>query len=315
MSAILTNMIEIKNPSTDPAWNIAAEEYLLGHEKSGELFMLWRGRPSVIIGKFQNFYEEVSPALIEKHGIDVVRRNSGGGTVYHDLGNVNFTFIADRAEGELSYERFLSPIVDFLSTLGVNAEIDSTSALVVDGKKISGNAQAAVGGRVMHHGTLLFDVELGALSALTGNAREKVTSRSIKSNPSPVTNIRSNLAHDMDVEEFISALSVYLGGANHSARKFTSDEITEIDALADEKYRTWQWTYGKCPAFTLESEHVTLRSKGGIIIEASSRDEKYNSALQHAVGCRIFESDLRDALSKGHVDEAVMNEIINEILG
>ena len=308
-------MTEIKNPSVDPAFNIAAEEYLLAHETSGEIFMLWRGRPSVIIGKFQNFYEEVSPALIEKHGVEVVRRNSGGGTVYHDLGNVNFTFIADRADGELSYERFLDPIVEFLRTLGVNAKIDATSALFVDGHKISGNAQAAVGGRVMHHGTLLFDVELSALSALTGRAREKVVSRSIKSNPSPVTNIRPHLASDMTVEEFISAISAYLSGENNTVREFTADEIAEIENLADEKYRTWQWTYGKCPAFTLESEHVTLKSKGGIITEAFSSDDGYNSALQFTVGCRITETDLRIALKNSGADEALVNEIINEILG
>ncbi len=308
-------MNEIKNPVLDPAWSIAAEEYLLEHEKSGELFMLWRGRPSVIIGKFQNYFEEVSPLLVKKSGVEVVRRNSGGGTVYHDLGNVNFTVFADRANGELSYERFLAPIVEFLRTLGVNAEIDSTSALVVSGKKISGNAQTAVGGRVMHHGTLLFDVELGALSELTGNAREKIASRSIKSNPSPVTNIRPHLAYDMTVDEFIDALSAYLGGADHTTREFTPDEIAQIDALADEKYRTWSWTYGKCPAFTLESEHVTLRSKGGVILETSSRDEAYNVALQHIVGCRIDERELRFVLEKNGTDDGIRTEIINEILG
>lgn len=308
-------MNEIKNPVLDPAWSIAAEEYLLEHEKSGELFMLWRGRPSVIIGKFQNYFEEVSPLLVEKSGVEVVRRNSGGGTVYHDLGNVNFTVFADRADGELSYERFLAPIVDFLRALGVNAEIDSTSALVVGGKKISGNAQTAVGGRVMHHGTLLFDVELGALSALTGNAREKITSRSIKSNPSPVTNIRPHLAHDMTVDEFIDALSAHLGGKDHTTRRFSPDEIAEIDRIASEKYRTWQWTYGKCPAFTLESEHVTLRSKGGVILEASSRDDAYNVALQHVVGCRIDERELRSALEKSGTDDGITTKIINEILG
>lgn len=256
--------------SHDPAYCLAAEEHLLTHS-SDECVMLWTSEPSVIIGKFQNPYTEVSLTECERRGIGVYRRNSGGGTVYHDRGNLNYTVFSKKSDNSPDYKRFLTPIIEFLATLGICAEIRDTSALFVDNKKISGSAQSVVGERVMHHGTLLFDADLSALGTLTGHAREKIVSKAIKSNPSPVTNIRDYLKNDMDIDEFTQKLGDFLGGENTI---FDENEKAAIESLADEKYRTWDWIFGRTPRFTLSSDGVEITSSHGIIENCSLFSER-----------------------------------------
>lgn len=165
-------MTLIKNPSHDPSFCLAAEQFILENLTSGDFLMLWRGERSVIVGKNQNVYGEVSILECEKHCTPIFRRNSGGGTVYHDLGNVNFSFFSDMGE-RTDYARFLTPVVEFLRSLGVPAEMGEAFDITVNGKKVSGNAQSVYRGRVMHHGTLLFDADITVLSSLTSHAREK----------------------------------------------------------------------------------------------------------------------------------------------
>ena len=274
------------SPSHDPAYNLSAEEYLLTNS-SDECVMLWTSDPSVIIGKFQNPYAEVSLTECERRGIGVFRRNSGGGTVYHDRGNLNYTVFSKKSENSPDYKRFLTPIIGFLTTLGISAEIRDTSALFVDNKKISGSAQSVVGERVMHHGTLLFDADLDALHRLTGHARGIIISKAICSNPSSVTNIRDYLKNDMGIDDFTRKLGDFLGGKN---TVFDENEKTAIESLADEKYRSFEWIYGRTPRFTLSSDGVEITSSHGIIEECSLFSEQL-------VGERLMPDEIRKSLA------------------
>lgn len=297
-------MIRILNDSKNPAFSLAAEEYLLERKTGEEFLMLWQNRPSVIIGKFQNPFLELSPGLCMRNNIGVYRRNSGGGTVYHDLGNLNYTVVADRGEGSPEYERFLAPVIAFLATLGIEAEIRDTSAIFANGVKISGNAQSVSGGRIMHHGTLLFDSVLGELNTFTGRERDGVSSRSIRSNPSEVGNIRPMLREDMTFGMFRDSLGKYLTNETVS---FSGEEMSTIETLAAEKYRTWEWTYGRTTAFTLENGDLRITSKHGVI-ESSSI---YGDVL---AGKRLEFYELRDSLLPS-LGEEETKKILSLIFG
>ncbi|MBP3292745.1 MAG: lipoate--protein ligase family protein, partial [Clostridia bacterium] len=217
-------MIYIPSTTTSAAENLAVEEYLLTRCTSGDFLMLWKSAPTVVIGKFQNAYGEVSVAETLRRGISLVRRNSGGGTVYHDEGNLNFTMIADRGENSPEYERFLTPVIAALRDLGIPAKMGDAFDITVDGYKVSGNAQSVVKNRVMHHGTLLFDADLTVLSEITGHASADVQSKAIQSNPSPVCNLRPYLKHDMDIAVFTDYMKTALCGENAEIRTFTDEE-------------------------------------------------------------------------------------------
>lgn len=260
----------IENPSRDPAFSLAAEEIMLSEWTAGDFFMLWINRPSVIVGKFQNPYGEVSLLACREAGTPVVRRNSGGGCVYHDGGNLNFTVVTDRPESP-DYARFLAPVVGMLRRYGVDARITDGNALTAGGRKISGNAQSNAGNRVLHHGTLLFDADLDALSRLTGHARANVVSRAIPSRPSPVADIAPLLAAagcPMTMDGFAAAVRDAF--APTCGRTFTEEERARIEALADAKYRTWEWNFGKSPAFVCETPEAKITAKGGVILAAET---------------------------------------------
>ncbi len=258
-------MIYIPSTTTSAAENLAVEEYLLTRCTSGDFLMLWKSAPTVVIGKFQNAYGEISVAETLRRGIALVRRNSGGGTVYHDEGNLNFTMIADRGENSPEYERFLTPVIAALRDLGIPAKMGDAFDITVDGYKVSGNAQSVVKNRVMHHGTLLFDADLTVLSEITGHASTDVQSKAIASNPSPVCNLRPYLTHDMDMAAFTEYLKTALCGENAEIRTFTDEETAEIERLRDTKYAAWEWNFAKSPAFTKNCGTFSVDVKNGII--------------------------------------------------
>lgn len=294
-------MLSIKNDSHDPAFCLAAEEFLLENYTQGEFLMLWSGGKSVITGKFQNIYEEVSLLECQKNNIGIFRRNSGGGTVYHDLGNVNFSFFADKGENSPDYERFLTPIVRALCSLGIPAEIGKSFDITVGGKKVSGNAQSVHKCRVMHHGTLLFDTDLGVLSSVTGHAREKITSKAIKSTPAPVCNMKQ-FAPELTTETFAEEIKNALCSGEI---RFTDEEIAEINRIADEKYRAWEWNFGRSPAFELKSGSISLSAKNGVILSS----DIYADTL---VGLRLIPDVIYAALRKSE-NEAAAEKIVREI--
>lgn len=301
-------MIYVSNKGMSAAYSLAVEEYLLNNVTEGSLLMLWRSEPTVVVGKFQNAFAEVGVLELERRGIALVRRNSGGGTVYHDGGNLNFTFIDDRGEESPEYERFLTPVVRALRGLGVPAELGEAFDITVGGKKVSGNAESVVRGRIMHHGTLLFDTELDVLESVTGHARESVKTKAIASRPSSVCNLRPYLRRDMDMAAFTEYMRAALCGGASSVEEyeFTEEERREIGRLCEEKYTSWEWSFGRSPRFTREcvtadGTRFTIDVRGGVI-ESVEGEEYLCRAL---VGHRMSSRDLCSQ---------VPNEIIEAIL-
>jgi lipoate-protein ligase A len=253
----------IHNQSTDPAFNLAAEEWLLT-ESGDEVFMLWRNRPAVIVGRNQNTLAEIDETFTRERDIPVVRRLSGGGAVFHDLGNINFTFINNGKPSEgLDFERFTIPIQQALRSMDVECVFSGRNDLLIDGKKFSGNAQHFHGGRVLHHGTLLFASDMTDLSGALRVAPEKYQDKAVKSVRSRVTNISSHLKKTMEVTEFIEALmNSVSGGASPNETALTGDETETIDRLADKRYRTWDWNFGSSPAYNFSKR---ARTPGGLL--------------------------------------------------
>ena len=238
-------MIIIKNKSTDPYFNLASEEYLADN-LNDDIFMLWQNSKSVIIGKNQNAFAELDRAFIDAHGIKVVRRLTGGGAVFHDIGNVNYTFITKKGENSLDFARFCSPIIDALRELGVNAELTGRNDIAANGFKISGNAQCTRGNRLIHHGTLLFDANLNEMAGALRPDPLKLQSKGIDSVRSRVTNLRPLLSEQMDTGEFIDYIENYVTEHSDVAeiRPLTKEEQAGIRLLADTKYSTWEWNFG-----------------------------------------------------------------------
>lgn len=243
-------MITVARHSTDPYDNLAFEEYVFNAFLDEDVFLLWRNRPCVVVGSCQNICREVRVPALRRKGIPVLRRISGGGAVYHDLGNVNYSLITRQAGGT-DYDRSLAPILAALNAIGVPARKHRTCDIAIGEEKISGSAQRAAGGRLLHHGTLLFDADLDALEELSVRGKNRcVQTRGTQSAICPVTNIRRHLEEDMTVEEFSRRLLDHMVPALSDRLTLTEAQESEVRRLAEEKYRSWEWTWGRTPSFT-----------------------------------------------------------------
>lgn len=241
---------------TDPRINLAIEEYALKHLPAGDDYLLFYiNEPSIIIGKNQNTIEEINADYVNEHNIHVVRRLSGGGAVYHDLGNLNFSFITnDDGESFHNFRKFTEPVTRALKQLGVDAELTGRNDIQVGERKISGNAQYATKGRMFSHGTLLFDSEIEhVVSALKVNA-EKIKSKGIKSIRSRVANITEFLDRPMTIDEFRQSIlhSIFAGG-QVDEYKLTDEDWAGIHELSESRYQRWEWNYGKSPKSNFRS--------------------------------------------------------------
>jgi lipoate-protein ligase A len=239
-------MLYFETGSTDPAYNQAFEEYVLTHRTVGDILILWQNDNAVIIGRNQNTAEEINQSFVDAHGIHVVRRNTGGGAVYHDLNNICYTVIAPYNGEEDTYRRFTAPVIEYLNSLGVKAEFAGRNDILVDGKKISGNAQTVKGGRIMHHGTLLFNTDMSVLEGALRPNKLKIESKGIKSVRARVTNIKDHLINPMTLTEFKAGLAKKFS-LDCDVKEFTEEEILKIKKLADEKYSNYEWNIGKSP--------------------------------------------------------------------
>ena len=240
--------------TTDAAFNLAAEQYVFDSLPRDRMyFLLWQNRSAVIIGKYQNTLAEIDRPFVERHGIQVVRRLSGGGAVYHDLGNLNFTFIADAGDTEtLDMKLFCAPVVRTLAALGVEAAVNGRNDISIDGQKFSGNSQYLRGGRIMHHGTLLFDSDLSVVTQALRVDPAKIQAKGLKSVRSRVTNIRPHLRQDIPLAVFRAALLArILEETPGTEYRFTPADLEAIETLRRERYDTWEWNYGASPPCTL----------------------------------------------------------------
>jgi len=240
----------IYNGSTDAFFNLAAEQYLLDREDARPVFMLWQNDRAVIIGRNQNAFAEINEPFIRERGIKVVRRLTGGGAVFHDTGNVNYTFIVPRSEDMvLNFAAFSKPIIDALKSLGADAVLSGRNDVTVGGKKISGNAQCVRGDKIMHHGTLLWSADLSDMEGALKVDPDKISSKGIKSVRSRVANIRDLISSELSAGEFIDRLFAHTGA---EPRLFTEAEAREIRGLRDSRYATWEWNWGESKSFSAE---------------------------------------------------------------
>lgn len=257
----------IKNDCNDPYYNLALEEYILKNlDPSSEYVILWQNKPSIIIGKHQNTVEEINSEFVKENDICVVRRMTGGGAVYHDLGNLNFTFIDHYDKGNLlNFEKYTLPIIYALKEIGIEANLSGRNDLTIDGKKFSGNCQHIYKNRLLHHGTLLFNSKLDTVQKALNVSMDKIVSKGIKSVRSRVTNISDYLSKDLTLKEFENLVLTNLFKVNNYPLEeylLSEEELLNINKLMNEKYVKWEWNYGESPKFNLKNSR---RFSGGKI--------------------------------------------------
>lgn len=236
--------------SNDPCYNLAFEEYMLLNKTEGDILLLWQNDNAVIIGRHQNAEEEIDRAFVEQNGIKVVRRTTGGGAVYHDMGNLNYSFITDVGDAEsLSIQAFTQPIIAALAKMGVTAQATGRNDITIGEKKVSGNAQRMHRNRILHHGTLLFDSDSQKVAGALRADPAKFQSKSAKSVRSRIGNIKDFLAEDMQLCDFWQKLIEELTAGDMLRGSLDESDLAAIEQLADEKYRSWEWNFGSSPKY------------------------------------------------------------------
>ena len=262
----------LETGSTDPYYNLAFEDYVLAHRRDGDYLILWQNDNTIVIGRNQNAEAEINRRVVEERGIRVVRRQTGGGAVYHDLGNLNYSFITDSGELEtLSFSRFTAPVVRALRALGADAEASGRNDILISGRKVSGTAQRVLKNRVLHHGTLLYDSDPQAVADALNVDPEKFRDKASKSVRSRIGNIRDYIRDpQMTLPEFWEYLKTALAESQVVPGDLTEEEKELVRKLRDEKYATWDWNFGTSPRFTMRRKR---RFAGGSL-EVLARVEK-----------------------------------------
>lgn len=311
--------------TTDPAWNLAAEQYVFDClPRDQTYFMLWQNNNAVIIGKHQNA-AEIDQQFVRENGVRVVRRLSGGGAVYHDMGNLNFTFIADAGDMEtINFRLFCQPVVAALAALGVQAE--------VNGRKFSGNSQYLKEGRVMHHGTIMFDSDLDRVAQAPHVDQEKIAAKGVASVRSRVTTVRQHMPHPVELEEFRRVLlDNILAQQLGEEYVLTEEDKSQISRLREQRYATWEWNYGQSRECEMTRQkrfpacggvEAHLSTDRGVIRYIAFTGDFFSVVepkvlAEKLVGVRLEEQSLRDALAQedaGRYFSGPKNEELIELL-
>lgn len=306
------------NPSKDPYYNMAFDEFVLENmDLDCPVFYLWQNSPSVIIGMNQNAYAEVNIPYLEKQGILLVRRVTGGGAVYHDLQNLNFTIAGKSRDLERDYPGYLHFMVDAIRSIGVNAELSGRNDIMVDGRKCSGYAKRVFKDRLMVHGTLMFNVNLEALTDALAVPGSKLSAAGIASVRSRVANLKDYLPGIRDIGEFQEKLFDIMSSNSHGGKdtevSISDEQKSRIEALADSKFRTWEWIYGRSPAgeflqrskfscgtvevsFSLNHGLISLIRFGGDYLGNLHVDE----LEKRLTGIRFLKEEILSTLASGH---------------
>lgn len=250
-------MLLLNNNFTNDAYfNLALEEYFLTQKKEN-FFILWQNAKAIIVGLHQNTIAEINSNFVDSNKIKVVRRMTGGGAVYHDLGNVNFTFIENCTTKSVDFEKYTAILINVLNKLGVEAKFSGRNDIVVDDKKVSGNSELVLNDRILHHGTLLFNSHLEDVANALNVAPAKFIGKSVQSIRARVGNISDYLKTKIDVNEFINKILEEVKITkfkNAEEYKLSNYDIEQINLLAEKKYSTWNWNYGNSPVYNFEKK-------------------------------------------------------------
>jgi lipoate---protein ligase len=324
-------MLIIRRHNTDPYFNLATEEYVLKNFEE-DSFMLWRNAPSIIVGKHQNTLAEINVDYVKQNNIPVVRRLSGGGAVFHDLGNLNFTFIRKGAEDTLiDFRKYTLPILEVLQNIGIEARFEGRNDLTIGGMKFSGNAEHIWKNRVLHHGTLLFSSHMPDLAQALNADPLKFRDKAVKSVRSRVTNISEHLTEPMDVLQFSTLIQ------DHIIEKYPDATLIELSAedhekiyeLVREKYNTWEWNFGYSPNYNFK-RIVRTEKSGTIEFDLDVRNgtirhirifgdyfSKYDTEVIETAltGAGHSEAAIREAILPYHIDDYFANITMEEFIG
>jgi len=322
-------MLCIIRHETDPYFNLAAEEYVLKNF-SRDCFMLWRNEPSIIVGKHQNTLAEINANFVKENHIKVVRRLSGGGAVFHDLGNLNFTFIASGEHHQLvDFRKFTLPILEVMQKLGIEAKFEGRNDLTIEGRKFSGNAEHVYKNRVLHHGTLLFSAQITDLSNALNVDPTKFQDKAVKSVRSRVTNISEHLKSPLTVLEFRDLILQHVMESTPGAESysFTDEDISAIRKLKNEKYITWDWNFGYSPKYNFRKTvktnggklEVTLEVVNGVIANARFFGDYFNKLnpedIENALtGVVHSESEIKNRLKDFEIGDYFLNVTNDELI-
>lgn len=279
-------MIFIKNKITDVYFNLAMEEYIFEKFKEDEVFMLWINEPSVVIGKHQNLIEELNMKYCFDNNIKIARRLSGGGTVVHDFGNLNYTYITNTTgDTALDFKEFLKPVYNALLNLKIDADISPRNDFRVEKKKICGHSQFMRKKRVLHHGCILFDSNLNNLRNALNVENKKIISKSAKSVKSSVANLKEISKLDYEISDFLEKLKneILKTQEDYEIYELTKEDILKIEKIKSEKYATKDWIYGQSPKCTFildEERDYTVEIDGGRIEKINMGDDnKFDSLI------------------------------------
>jgi lipoate-protein ligase A len=305
-------VLYINNENTNPYHNLALEEYLLKNFTQ-EIFILWQNAPSVIVGRNQNTLSEINVDYIKEQNVSVVRRLTGGGAVFHDLGNLNYTFVVNDSEGSVfDFEKHTAPIIEVLQKLSVDARFSGRNDLTIDGKKFSGNAQYRYRGRLLHHGTLLFNSSISDIFSALKVDSSKFEGNGIRSVESRVTNISEHLKKPLTLPEFKQLITAQIK-SSHKEFVFydlTKQDLANVGKLEKEKYATWEWNYGRSPEYNFSNRkkfvagsiEAILSVNSGIICDVRLYGDFFGeydiSEIENALkGKKHEESAVRQCLS------------------
>ncbi len=301
----------LETGSLSPYYNLAFEEWVLTNCQEGDYLILWQNDNTIVIGQNQNAEAEINRAFVDEHKINVVRRGTGGGAVYHDLGNLNYSFVSDyNGIDAAALEHFSKPIIRALAKLGVSAEISGRNDIQIDGHKVSGTAQRKYKHRILHHGTLLFDANPGMIQGALKVDPEKIKAKGTPSVRSRVGNIRDYLKEDMSLQAFWQFLKDELAGQGAVAGTLPQAALEEIERLRADKYETWEWVYGRSPRYNMHNKRrfpaggveVFLTTQNAIIEEITFCGDYLSlcpmTELQDALkGCPFRYADVAFVLS------------------
>lgn len=289
--------------STNPYFNIAAEEYFIKNSRE-DICMLWINEPSIIIGKHQNAYSEINYSFVKENKIPVIRRISGGGAVYHDLGNINFSFIQHiENNNKVNFNQFTSIIINMLRDTGINASIGKRNSIFIGDKKISGHAEHLFKDKILHHGTLLFDTNLEILNNSL-NPTKKYSTKALESVRSEVCNILPYLEKEISITEFAIIIKNWLLNHFIECKEYiiTDNDIIQIEQLVENKYQKWDWNYGYSPSYSFDIQifihPVTVVVINGCFSDFKTEDSQIKHFLEQLLGKAHKEEIVKEVAEK-----------------